>query len=77
MTTNDNLEKLYKTKEELFKTKEDIIKQLNEINEKIKKEDELEKLQKNNKLKEDIKIICKKFTYHYLQRYNLLMQFYL
>ena len=39
MTTNDNLEKLYKTKEELFKTKEDIIKQLNEI----KKEDELEK----------------------------------
>lgn len=74
MTTNDNLEKLYKTKEELFKTKEDIIKQLNEINEKIKKEDELEKLQKNNKLKEDIKIICKKFTYHHLQRYNLLMQ---
>lgn len=74
MTTNDNLEKLYKTKEELFKTKEDIIKQLNEINEKIKKEDELEKLQKNNKLKEDIKIICEKFTYYHLQRYNLLMQ---
>lgn len=74
MTTNNNLEKLYKTKEELFKTKEDIIKQLNEINEKIKKEDELEKLQKNNKLKEDIKITCEKFTYHHLQRYNLLMR---
>lgn len=74
MTTNDNLEKLYKTKEELFKTKENIIKELNEINEKIKKEDELEKLQKNNKLKEDIKIICEKFTYHHLQKYNLLMQ---
>lgn len=74
MTTNDNLKKLYKTKEELFKTKEDIIKQLNEINEKIKKEDELEKINKTNKLKEDIKIICKKFTYHHLQKYNLLMQ---
>ena len=74
MTINDNLEKLYKTKEELFKTKEDIIKQINEINEKIKKEDELEKLQKNNQLKEDIKIICEKFTNYHLQRYNLLMQ---
>lgn len=67
MTTNNNLNELYYTKKELEK-------QLNEINEKIKKEDELEKIQKNNKLKEDIKIIYKKFTYHYLQRYNLLMQ---
>lgn len=67
MTTSNNLKKLYSTKE-------DLIKQLNELNKKIKKEDELEKLQENNKLKEDIKIICEKFTYHHLQKYNLLMQ---
>lgn len=74
MTTNNNLEELYKKKEELFKTKKDLIKQLNELNEKIKKEDELEKLQENNNLKEDIKIICEKFTYHHLKKYKLLMQ---
>mgnify|MGYP001013047219 CR=1 FL=1 len=67
MTTNDNLKELYKTKEELEK-------QLKKLNEKIKKEDELEKIHENNKLKEDIKIICEKFTYHHLQKYNLLMQ---
>lgn len=71
MTTNNNLKKLYSTKESLEK-------QLHEINKTIKEEKELEKelekINKNNKLKEDIKIICKKFTYHHLQRYNLLMQ---
>lgn len=34
----------------------------------------MEKINKNNKLKEDVKIICEKFTYHHLQKYNLLMQ---
>ena len=67
MTINDNLKKLYSTKEELEK-------QLKELNKEIKEEKKLEKLQKNNKLKEDIKIICEKFTYHYLQKYNLQMQ---
>ena len=67
MTTNNNLEKLYSTKEELEK-------QLKELNKEIKEEKKLEKLQENNKLKEDIKIICEKFTYHHLQKYNLLMQ---
>lgn len=71
MTTNGNLQELYSTKKELEK-------QLHEINKTIKEEKELEKelkkIQKNNQLKEDIKIICKKFTYHHLQRYNLLMQ---
>lgn len=71
MTTNNNLNELYSTKKELEK-------QLHEINKTIKEEKELEKelkkINKNNQLKKDIKIICEKFTYHHLQRYNLLMQ---
>lgn len=71
MTTNNNLNELYSTKKELEK-------QLHEINKTIKEEKKLEKelkkINKTNKLKEDIKIICEKFTYHHLQRYNLLMQ---
>lgn len=71
MTTNNNLKKLYSTKEELEK-------QLKEINKTIKEEKELEKelekINKTNKLKNDINIICEKFNYHHLQKYNLLMQ---
>lgn len=71
MTTNNILNELYSTKKELEK-------QLHEINKTIKEEKELEKelkkINKNNQLKKDIKIICEKFTYHHLQKYNLLMQ---
>ena len=70
MTTNDNLDELYETKKELEKQLNKINKTLNK---QIKEKQELEKLQKNNKLKEDIKITCEKFTYHHLQKYNLLM----
>ena len=71
MTTNDHLKKLYSTKEELEKQLNKINK---ELNKQIKKEKKLKKINEINKLKEDIKIICKKFTYHHLQKYNLLMQ---
>lgn len=67
MTINNNLD-------ELFKSKEDLIKQLNELDKQIEKEEKLEKLYENNKLKENIKIICEKFTNYHLQKYNLLMQ---
>lgn len=71
MTTNNNLEELYETKKELEKQLNKINKTLNK---QIEEEKKLKKINENNKLKEDIKIICEKFTYHYLQRYNLLMQ---
>lgn len=68
MTTNDNLNELYSTKKELEKQLNEINK---ELNKQIKEKKELEKINEHNKLKKDIKIICEKFTYHHLQRYNL------